>query len=73
MKQHFDLEYSIRTSLYLLTPTFPLKPRLNEGNTQEELLLLRGHTAMNNLSHAQRPIRFQFKMDTFQFLPAILA
>lgn len=44
MKQHFDLEYSIRTSLYLLTPTFPLKPHLNEGNTREELLLLLGHT-----------------------------
>lgn len=73
MKQHFDLEYSIRTSLYLLTPTFPLKPRLNEGNTQEELLLLLGHTEMNNLSHAQRLMRFQFKMDTFRLLPVILA
>lgn len=73
MKQHFDLEYSIRTSLYLHTPTFPVKPRLSEGNTQEELLLLPGHTEMNSLSHVQRLMRFQFKMDTFRLLPAILA
>lgn len=73
MKQHFDLEYSIRTSLYLLTPTFPLKPRLNEGNTGEELLLFLGHTEMNSLSHAQRLMRFQFTMDTFRLLPVILA
>lgn len=62
MKQHFDLEYSIRTSLNV---TFSLKLRLNDEDTQGSLLLLPGPTEMKKIGGTRRLMCFPSEVNTY--------